>query len=231
MPYDLYPAVDETYNFPPVVRGALAKSLDLRNTVIPMTTVQRNNLVGVDLWNGRLILNTTTNRINRYDLTTASWLAVAEFNEINAHIFQTVQLHLSTAVGLAVTVWQTLRTFSKISDESNLFNTATGLFVAPVAGLYMFEGTIVFPPGINNGIRVIALWDAASPNDSGNATGAELAISRRSVNGEGYSVPYQHVMRMTAGLGYKLRVYSGDSAPGTLVVGPQTTMIFRRIGP
>ena len=82
MPYDLYPAVDPTYNFPPEVRGALAKSLDLRNTVIPMTTTQRNNLVGIDLWDGRLILNTTTDRINRYDLGTTTWYAIAEFSEI-----------------------------------------------------------------------------------------------------------------------------------------------------
>jgi hypothetical protein len=98
MPYDYYPAIDETMNFSPAVRAALAKSLDLRNTVLPMTTVQRNNLVGADLWNGRLILNTDTGRINRYDLATVTWVAVAEFAEMVASdnaFFAAVQSQLS----------------------------------------------------------------------------------------------------------------------------------------
>jgi hypothetical protein len=73
MTYDLYPAVDETYNFPPEVRVALSKSAELRNGIVPMTTVQRNNLTGVDLWDGRLISNTDENTIQFYDLATATW--------------------------------------------------------------------------------------------------------------------------------------------------------------
>jgi hypothetical protein len=84
MAYDYYPAVDENLLFSPAVRAANAKSSDFRNQVLPMTTVQRNNLVGVDLWDGRLIVNTDTDRINRYDLGTLSWAAVAEYAEMIA---------------------------------------------------------------------------------------------------------------------------------------------------
>ena len=78
MAYDLYPAVDEDYNFPPEVRQAIATAPETRNTVIPMTTTQRNNLTGTDLWDGRLIFNTDTDRINRYDVGTASWGVIAD---------------------------------------------------------------------------------------------------------------------------------------------------------
>lgn len=74
MAYDRYPAVDEDFLFPPEVRGANGLAPEFRNQVVPLTQTQRNNLSGDDLWNGRLILNTTTNRIDRYDLAGAEWV-------------------------------------------------------------------------------------------------------------------------------------------------------------
>lgn len=76
MPYDRYPAVDENYLFPPEVREAQALSSEFRNQVVPLTQTQRNNLSGDDLWNGRLVLNTTTNRIDRYDATAGEWVSM-----------------------------------------------------------------------------------------------------------------------------------------------------------
>lgn len=78
MPYDLYPAVDANYDFAPEVRVALSKSLELRNTVVPMTTVLRNNLTAAEKWDGRLIVNTDTDRIERYDATALQWFEIAE---------------------------------------------------------------------------------------------------------------------------------------------------------
>lgn len=86
MPYDLYPAVDEVYNFPPEVRVALHKSIELRHTVDPMTTVLRNNLTAAEKWDGRLILNTDIDRIERYEATSAQWYIVADYNETKAAI-------------------------------------------------------------------------------------------------------------------------------------------------
>lgn len=74
MPYDRYPAVDEDYLFPPEVREANGLAPEFRNQVAPLTQTQRNNLSGDELWNGRLILNTTTNRIDRYDSGAAEWI-------------------------------------------------------------------------------------------------------------------------------------------------------------
>jgi hypothetical protein len=84
MAYELYPAVDEEYNFPPEVRAALAASTELRNTVLPLTQTQRNNLTGPDLWDGRLVLNTTTDRLNRYDAGTSTWKQIADSSEVLA---------------------------------------------------------------------------------------------------------------------------------------------------
>ncbi len=55
-----------------------------RPGVSALTTTQRNALTGAELWDGRVILNTTTDRLNRYDLGTTSWVAVADFSEIAA---------------------------------------------------------------------------------------------------------------------------------------------------
>lgn len=83
MSYDLYPAVDgATYQFPPEVRAALAVSLELRNTVVPMTTTLRNNLTAGEKWDGRVILNTTTDHLERYDLGSTSWLEIANAADI-----------------------------------------------------------------------------------------------------------------------------------------------------
>lgn len=78
MPYDLYPAVDENYNFPPEVRAALAKSVELRNQIVSMTTTQRNNLTAAEKWDGRFILNTDLDRIQRYDAGNNAWFTSAE---------------------------------------------------------------------------------------------------------------------------------------------------------
>lgn len=67
MSYDLYPAVDEDYLFAPAVREANALTPEFRSQVVPMTETQRNNLTGDELWTHRMIFNTTTFRINRYD--------------------------------------------------------------------------------------------------------------------------------------------------------------------
>lgn len=55
-----------------------------RPGVSALTTTQRNALTGAELWDGRLILNTTTDRLNRYDLGTTTWVAVADLSEIAA---------------------------------------------------------------------------------------------------------------------------------------------------
>lgn len=82
MAYNIYPAVDPTYNFPPQVRAALAASTELRNTVIPMTTTLRNNLTAGEKWDGRVILNTTTDRLERWDAGLAGWQQVADMLDL-----------------------------------------------------------------------------------------------------------------------------------------------------
>ena len=81
MAYDLYPAVDESYNFPPEVRQALSVSPELRNQVVPMSTTERNNLLGDDLWDGRLILNTDTNEIDQYDGVASQWTGFSKTDD------------------------------------------------------------------------------------------------------------------------------------------------------
>jgi microcystin-dependent protein len=79
--YELYPAVDGGYNFPPEIRGALSSSIELRNQVVPMAQNVRDNLTAAELWEGRVILNTTSSRINRYTRNGNTWHVVAEMQD------------------------------------------------------------------------------------------------------------------------------------------------------
>jgi microcystin-dependent protein len=76
MSYDLYPAVDEDLKFAPEVRAANAATPEFRSQVVPLTQTQRNNLTGDELWDNRLIFNTTTDRIDRYDEGSTTWIQV-----------------------------------------------------------------------------------------------------------------------------------------------------------
>lgn len=70
-----YPAPSDTNNVPLAMQTAAAVH-DARPGVAVLTTVQRDALAGAELWNGRLIVNTTTNRLERYRSTgTAGWYA------------------------------------------------------------------------------------------------------------------------------------------------------------
>lgn len=83
MVYNLYPAVDNvTYNFPPVVIDALAATPELRSTIVPMTQLERNDLSGAKLWDGRLIFNLNTKKINRYDATDQLWYEIDSDNKV-----------------------------------------------------------------------------------------------------------------------------------------------------
>jgi hypothetical protein len=62
----------------------LAQLFHDRPGVSALTTTQRNALTGAELWDGRVILNTTTDRLNRYDLGTTTWVAIADSSEIAA---------------------------------------------------------------------------------------------------------------------------------------------------
>ena len=84
MVYNRFAAVDENELFPLSVREALAASPELRSLIIPMTQVQRNNLTGTDLWDGRVVANTTTDRLNRYDAGSDSWKVVLETADLSA---------------------------------------------------------------------------------------------------------------------------------------------------
>jgi hypothetical protein len=62
----------------------LATWVNDRPGVAALTTTQRNALTGVELWDGRVILNTTLDRFQRYDLGLTTWVSIADFSEIAA---------------------------------------------------------------------------------------------------------------------------------------------------
>lgn len=74
MPYNLFPAVDEEFNFPQSVRQQLAKSPELRNLVVPMSEVTRNALTPEEIWDGRTIYNTTRKTLETWQVDVLSWV-------------------------------------------------------------------------------------------------------------------------------------------------------------
>jgi hypothetical protein len=61
----------------PLDLGNLAADVDAK---IPagITQAARDALTGADLWNGRLIVNTTSGDVERYDLPTTTWEPVGD---------------------------------------------------------------------------------------------------------------------------------------------------------
>lgn len=56
--YNLVPGVDENYEFPPEVREALIRSLNIKNTGAALTTAERNALSTAEMDSGYYIFNT-----------------------------------------------------------------------------------------------------------------------------------------------------------------------------
>lgn len=55
---------------------ALAEKVDGSPGVAPLTTTQRNALAGAELWDGRIIWNTTLAQIERYSVGSTKWLPI-----------------------------------------------------------------------------------------------------------------------------------------------------------
>lgn len=83
-----------------------------RPGVSPLTTTQRNALSGAELWDGRVILNTTGDRIQRWDAGTSTWLSIADASEIQALLATS-----GTPANVGVTASRGVGTFAARSDH------------------------------------------------------------------------------------------------------------------
>ena len=70
---------NDTVTSYPVIAQANAELEDARPGVSPINTTTRNGFTGTDLWDGRIIWNTTTLQLEKYDLTTTSWIPAVTF--------------------------------------------------------------------------------------------------------------------------------------------------------
>ena len=66
-----YPVDDDTPDVPRDMES-MAEWLDLRPGIQVLTKVQRDALAGADLWNGRVIVNSTTALVEEYS-TAYGW--------------------------------------------------------------------------------------------------------------------------------------------------------------
>lgn len=69
-----YPALDgSTDNDVPADLNAIAEWVNTNPGVAVLTPTQRDALAGVDLWNGRVILNITSGLLERYSTSSGTW--------------------------------------------------------------------------------------------------------------------------------------------------------------
>lgn len=182
MAFDLYPAVNEDYEFPVPVREANALTPEFRSQVKPMTETQRNNLTGVELWQDRLIFNTTTVRINRY--TGSGWADLsseppgvvkiyAGATAPSGHVLCQGQVVSRTGIyaALFAIIGTTYNTGGELSTEFRLPNLKSRVPVGVDAG----------DPDFNNlgevgGAKTVALTTAQMPSHAhGGGTGGHTA--------------------------------------------------------
>ena len=220
MAYDLYPAVDENIDFAQIVRQRLAISMELRNMVVPMTTVLRNNLMPSELWDGRLIVNTDNDHIERYDATAAQWYQIPNMSDI-----------LTQAIGDA-------RYVNTSGDEmtgSLIFNGSNrGLAFLPADAIIIqgSTGNDLYVMDYNGGVyRCIHVGDpthpqhAATKNYVDRKTRSGTVVGTTDANGE-LGISFGVVMNtqdIVAGLGD----YVGMSVAVIVLAGTVTPLGFR----
>ncbi len=69
-----FAAVDEDYNLPPKIQTQLAKSNELKHLILPMSKSNRNKLKNEELWDGRLIYNTSSKVIEIWKESLEKWV-------------------------------------------------------------------------------------------------------------------------------------------------------------
>jgi hypothetical protein len=74
-----YPLETDSVTSYPGIQQPTVILLDARPGVSVVTTTARNAYAGTDLWDGRIIWNTTTNQLEKYDLGTTSWISAVSF--------------------------------------------------------------------------------------------------------------------------------------------------------
>lgn len=75
-----YPVGADTVTTYPVLNQANVLLFDARPGVSSVTTTVRNAYSGIDLWDGRIIWNTTNLRLEKYDIGTTSWVPAFTLN-------------------------------------------------------------------------------------------------------------------------------------------------------
>lgn len=73
-----YPSATDNNNVPADIQ-ALANRLDAVPGIETLTTAARDALAGAQKWDGRLIYNSTTKTLQRYDSTATAWRDVQTF--------------------------------------------------------------------------------------------------------------------------------------------------------
>jgi hypothetical protein len=96
-----YPQETDTVTVYPAMAQANAVLEDARPGVSVVTTTQMNAFTGTDLWDGRIVWNTSANALYRYKLSTTTWMVISPPSSANQDVAITV-----------ANTWQTIATIT-----------------------------------------------------------------------------------------------------------------------
>ena len=98
-----YPDESDTVTVYPALAEANALLDDARPGISVVTTTQMNAYTGSDLWDSRIVWNTTVGAFYRYNLATTTWVVVGQPSNSNQDV----------AITIANT-WQTIATITPL---------------------------------------------------------------------------------------------------------------------
>lgn len=108
----------------------LEQGLADARTVETFTTTQRNALTAAGLWDGRLIYNSTLDKIQRYDVETTSWVTIADSSEVEALLATTGTPAALGTAALGASTKAARADHVHPKDTQTIINTTNGITLA-----------------------------------------------------------------------------------------------------
>lgn len=213
-----YPAETDTVTSYPAIDQANAVLLDARPGVSVVNTTQMNAYTGTDLWDGRIVWNSTVNALMKYDLATTTWV-----NAVSITPSSTVAALIFGGSGAA----GTLAAYSRGDHVHAVPSLAAyALLASPT-----FTGAPLVPTATpltnNTQASSTGYTDAAVAVEKGRAMGQEGSLSSAITSLAGSTIPRNNINAVLTSAIENVNILTG-AIPATLNVYVSTvsTLVY-----
>lgn len=214
-----YPLTSDTVTSYPTIEQTTVLLIDARPGISVVTTTAMNAYTGTDLWDGRIVWNTTTKLLMKYDLATTTWVNAVTFAP--ATTVQALVYGGAGAIG-------TLATYAR-EDHIHPLPAIAGSF-APIASPNL-TGTPTVPTATpltdNTTAASTGYADAAVAVEKSRALSAESTLSSSITSLASSTIPKANINAVLTSAIENVDVL-GAAIPGTLNVYVSTvsTLIY-----